>query len=103
MIRFSLGYRYNDWLADVFERDNNSVMVPILPMYINVIRIIFDPSESSGVRFIESPTVPKAEKHSKTTRNIPYCPSIRKIPNEPIDIIMSESAIIANALFTEYS
>ena len=103
MIKFSFGYRYKVGPDEVCDKDNKSVIHPILPRYISQIRISFDPSESKGVRLRESPTVPKAEKHSKTIFRRPKSPSIKKIANIPIRIITTDNMMIANALFTEYS
>jgi hypothetical protein len=85
------------------ESDSKRVIIPILPININEISIHFEPAESSGVRFIESPTVPNAEKHSKTIRRSPSDPSIRKIAKEPSPIRVKDTTIIEKALFTEYS
>jgi hypothetical protein len=103
MIKFSLGYRYKVGPAEDCESDNKSVIQPIRPRYIRKIRISLDPSESKGVRFRDSPTVPNAEKHSKTILSKPYSPSIKKMAKTPDKIIKTESIIIANALLTEYS
>ena len=83
--------------------DNKSVIIPILPININEISIHFEPAESSGVRFIESPTVPNAEKHSKTILRSPSDPSIRKIAKEPRPITVKDIKIIEKALLTVYS
>jgi len=88
---------------DDCESDNKSVIIPILPININEISIHFEPAESSGVRFIESPTVPKAEKHSKTILRSPSDPSIMKIANEPKPMRVKDITIIEKALLTEYS
>ena len=88
---------------DDCESDNKSVIIPILPININEISIHFEPAESSGVRFIESPTVPNAEKHSKTILKSPSDPSNRKIAKEPRPMRVKDITIIENALFTEYS
>ena len=85
------------------ENDNKSVIIPILPKNINDMSIHFDPDESRGVRFIERPTVLKAEKHSKTILSRPSDPSIKKIEKEPKAMMVKDISMIENALFTEYS
>ena len=89
--------------AEDKESDSKRVIIPILPININEISIHFEPAESRGVRFIESPTVPNAEKHSKTILRSPSEPSIRKIAKEPRPISVKDTTIIENALLTEYS
>lgn len=83
--------------------DNKSVIIPILPKNINETSIHFEPAESSGVRFIESPTVLNAEKHSKTILKSPSDPSIRKIAKEPKPMRVKDITIIEKALLTENS
>jgi hypothetical protein len=89
--------------AEDKESDSKRVIIPILPININEISIHFEPAESRGVRFIESPTVPNAEKHSKTILRSPSDPSIMKIANEPKPMRVKDITIIEKALLTEYS
>jgi len=72
-------------------------------MYINMIKMYLDGSDSLGVRSSDKPTVPKAEKHSKMILSIPRCPSKINTAKAPITMVNIDSMIIANALFTEYS
>ncbi len=77
--------------------------MPIRPKNINAISIHLDPVESRGVRLSDSPTVPNAEKHSKTIRLNANWPSINEIANEPRLMINKDMITMAKALLTEYS
>jgi len=103
IIKFSLGYLYSLSVEERRDKESSKVIIPILPRNIREIRIHFDGADNNGVRFIESPTVPKAEKQSKTIRRSPNSPSIRKMANDPNPIRTRDTKMIEKALFTEYS
>jgi hypothetical protein len=103
IIKFSFGYLYNLSVEEDRESESKSVIIPIRPMNIREMRIHFEDADNKGVRLIERPTVPKAEKQSKTILNKPNCPSIRKMANDPRPMRSNDMRMIEKALLTEYS